>query len=140
VLTRALAAVAAAALLLVAVACSGFPDGSSDALTVGGDRVSRAYLLTASAGLCEARKVAPADPTAARAAFYNSSHNALHTVARGLEAVDRAAAADLLVGMQKVESELESKPPELAADLGRLGDLYRSGLGRLAITAPPCVE
>jgi hypothetical protein len=139
VLSRALATAATAGLLLAA-GCSGFPDGAQRTITVGGDRVTVAHLRNASAGLCEAKAAAASDPTAARADFYNQSHDALHTVARALETVDRGLAADLLVSMQKVEADLESRPPTLAAELGQLADVYRSGLGRLAITATPCVE
>ena len=47
----------------------------------------------ASAGLCAAKAAAASDPEKARATFYDRSHSALHTVARGLEPVDRALAA-----------------------------------------------
>jgi hypothetical protein len=142
VLTRATATatLVAAALLLLGVGCSGSSDGGEKTITVGGDHVTVTRLRDALAGLCDARRLAPADPAAARADFYNRSHDALHTVARGLESVDRTLAADLLVSMQKVESDLEVRPPGLADDVGRLADVYRSGLGRLAITAAPCVE
>jgi hypothetical protein len=143
VLRRAAAAAALAAsgaVLVLAVACGGSSNTSQKTITVGGDHVTVAHLRDAAAGLCEARSAAPSDPAAARADFYNRSHDSLHTVARALEAVDRSQAADLLVSMQKVESDLETRPPGLAADLGQLADLYRAGLGRLAITAAPCVE
>ncbi|HEX3623586.1 MAG TPA: hypothetical protein VHT97_14830 [Acidimicrobiales bacterium] len=137
---RRAAARAAAGALLLATACAGFPDGTERTITVGGDKVNVAHLRDAQAGLCEAKGVAATDPTAARADFYNQSHDSLHTVARALEPVDRGLAADLLVSMQKVEADLETKPPTLAAELGQLADVYRSGLGRLAITVTACVE
>jgi hypothetical protein len=74
----------------------------------------------------------------ARALFFDRSHEALHTVARALEPVDRAQAATLLEAKQKVESELTTPPATLRDDLLRLADVYRTGLGRLAISAPPC--
>ncbi len=139
-LKRAAGTMAVALALLVASGCGRSSDGASRTITVGGDRVTAAHLRAAAAGLCQAKAVAPSDPTAARADFYNQSHDSLHTVARGLETVDRGLAADLLVTMQKVEADLETRPPTLAADLGQLADVYRNGLGRLAIPVPPCVE
>lgn len=141
-LRRAAAVAAVAALLTGAAACGGSGSGSggSKTVTVGGDRVTVAHLQGAAAGLCAAKAVAPTDPAAARADFYNDSHDSLHSVARGLETVDRALAADLLVSMQTVEADLDTKPPTLAADLGQLADVFHAGLARLAINASPCVE
>ena len=134
--------VAALALLAAAAACGGSASGAAAdrPITLGGDKVTPAHLIDAAAGLCQARNEAAANPATARADFYNRSHDSLHTVARGLESVDRGLSADLLVAMQKVEADLESKPPTLPDDLGALADVYRSSLGRLAIAAPPCVE
>jgi hypothetical protein len=134
------AAAVTVALLLGAAACGGGSGGGEKTVTVGGDRLTVARLQGAAAGLCAAKAVAPSDPVAARADFYNQSHDALHSVARGLETVDRALAADLLVSMQTVEADLETKPPTLAADLGQLADVFHAGLARLAIKASPCVE
>ena len=141
-MVRVVAAAAALAALaaLVSLGGCGTSSAATRTITVGGDKVTTAHLADAAGGLCHARAEAATDPVAARAAFYDRSHDALHTVARGLETVDRSLAADLLVAMQKVESELETKPPGLAGDLGALADVYRSGLRRLAIAAPPCVE
>lgn len=125
---------------MLAAACGG-TSAANRTITVGGDRVTPARLVDASAGLCQAKAVAATDPEAARATFYDRSHTALHTVARGLEPVDRALAAQLLEAKGKVEAELEAIPPNPSpADLGALDDVYRAGLGRLAISAPPCVE
>ena len=130
-----------AALLLVVVvatACGSSADGEPRTITVGGDRVPVANLVEAEAGLCDAHDAAATDPVAARAAFFDRSHDALHTVARALQDVDRATAAELLEAKEKVESGLESRPPTLAADIAHLAEVYRGGLGRLAISAPPC--
>jgi len=70
--------------------------------------------------------------------FFDRSHDALHTVARGLEDVDRAQAAGLLEAKEAVETGLDSRRPMLTDDVARLADVYRSGLRRLAISAPPC--
>ncbi|HEX2117657.1 MAG TPA: hypothetical protein VHF91_00610 [Acidimicrobiales bacterium] len=122
------------ALLLAAVACGGSGDGNPDTVTVDGQPVAVAPLVDAHAGLCEA-----ADRIAeARALFFDRSHEALHTVARALEDVDRTQAAHLLQAKERVESELAAPGPSLSGDLSRLADVYRASLGRLAIDAPPC--
>ena len=108
------------AVLLLAVAC--------------GDGGTTDPLVDAHAALCEA----VARPHQARQLFFHRSHDALHTVARDLEGVDRAQAAALLQAKEKVESGLDAPAPTLPEDLVRLADVYRASLGRLAITAPPC--
>ncbi len=120
------------ALAIAAAACS--DAGSSETITVGGDRVAVAPLIAAHTGLCEAAT----NTDQARALFFDRAHDALHTVARALQDVDRAQAATLLVAKERVESELTAPPPTLSDDLLRLADVYRVGLGRLAITAPAC--
>ncbi len=120
-----------AVLAVVAVACGG---GDDKTVTVGGEQVTVARLVDAHAGLCEAA----ASPATARALFFDRSHEALHTVARGVEEVDRAQAGALLQAKEKVESELDSRPASLPDDLRRLADVYRTSLGRLAIEATPC--
>ena len=122
------------ALLLLAVACGGSDDDNPDALTVDGQPVAVAPLVDAHIGLCEA-----ADrPAEARALFFDRSHEALHTVARALDDVDREQAAQLLQSKERVESQLTAPGPGLPGDLSRLADVYRASLGRLAIEAPPC--
>jgi hypothetical protein len=120
-------------LAVMATACAG-GSGDDETITVAGQKVAVAPLVDAHAGLCQAA----AQPDAARRLFFDRSHEALHTVARALEDVDRAQAGALLQSKEKVESELAASPPSLPDDLLRLADLYRTGLGRLAITAPPC--
>ena len=124
----------AGALLVIAVLAAGCGDDADTTVAVGGERVTVARLVDAHAGLCEAA----ASPATARALFFDRSHEALHTVARGLEEVDRAQAAALLQAKEKVESELDARPPSLPGDLLTLADVYRASLGRLAIEAPPC--
>jgi len=122
---------AAAALVVLGVACS---KSSGETISVAGDKVAVAPLVDAHAGLCQAT----AHLDMARALFFDRSHDALHTVARALGDVDRAQAAALLEAKERVESELTTPPPTLRADLLALADVYRTGLGRLAITAPAC--
>ncbi|MDQ6728619.1 MAG: hypothetical protein M3066_21030 [Actinomycetota bacterium] len=128
----------AAASALLAGACGNPSTAPPRTIDVAGDRVTVASLVDAEAGLCAARASAATDPVAARATFYNRAHTPLHSGARALEDVDRAQAATLLEAMQKVESGLDSPTPSLPDDLAHLADVYRAGLGRLAISAPPC--
>ncbi len=118
-------------LVVLAVSCN---DNSDTTVTVGGEMVTVVRLVDAHAGLCEAA----ASPATARTLFFDRSHEALHTVARGVEDVDRAQAGALLQAKEKVESELDARPASLPDDLRRLADVYRTSLGRLAIEAPPC--
>ncbi len=129
---------AVALLLLLAAACGRSADGKPETVILAGDRVAVAPLLDAHAALCEASAAAGGDASVARATFFDRAHDALHTVARGLEEVSRASAAELLEAKEKVESGLDTWPPTLPADIARLADVYRAGLGRLAISAPPC--
>jgi hypothetical protein len=124
----------AVAVLLLAVACGGSGDDQPETVTVGGERLAVAPLVDAHAGLCEAAR----QPAQARALFFDRSHEALHTVARALEDVDRAQAAELLQAKELVESGLADPAQSLQGDLSRLAEVYRTSLGRLAITAPPC--
>ena len=120
------------ALALLAAACGG---GSEDrTITVAGQPVAVAPLVDAHAALCQA----VAEPEAASRHFFDRAHDQLHTVARALEDVDRAQAALLLQAKERVESELSNPPASLPDDLRRLAGVYRDGLGRLAIAAPPC--
>ncbi len=126
-------AAAALALVVALGACGGDSDDDRT-ITVVGQPVAVAPLVDAHAGLCQAA----AQPDVARRLFFDRSHEALHTVARALEDVHRAQAGELLQAKERVESELAAPPPSLPDDLYRLADVYRAGLGRLAITAPPC--
>jgi hypothetical protein len=120
------------ALLVMAVSCHG--RSTADTITVDGQPVAVARLVDAHAALCEAA----AHPDQARTLFFDRSHESLHTVARALDDVDRALAAQLLEAKQAVESALNAGRPVPPDDLLRLAGIYRTGLGRLAITAPPC--
>ena len=123
---------AAVLALAVLAACGG--NASDKTVTVAGQPVAVASLVDAHAALCQGA----AAPDAARRLFFDRAHEQLHTVARALEDVDRAQAAQLLQAKERVESELSNPPPSLPDDLRRLAGVYRDGLGRLAITVPPC--
>ena len=97
-------------------------------ITVAGQQVAVAPLVDAHAALCEAAASPDRRP---RASFFDRAHEALHTVARALEDVDRAQAAPLLQAKERVESELANRPPTLPDDLRRLADVYRAAWGDL---------
>ena len=124
----------AAVLALAVLAACGGGDAADKTITVAGQPVAVASLVDAHAALCEGATA----PDAARRLFFDRSHEQLHTVARALEDVDRAQAAQLLQAKERVESDLPNPPPTLPDDLRRLAGVYRDGLGRLAITVPPC--
>ena len=121
------------ALAVLAASCSG-TDDKVDTITVGGERVAVAPLVDAHGALCEAAN----RPASARALFFDRAHDSLHTVARAVEDVDRAQAAELLQAKEKVEGEIAAAPAGLPEDLLRLAEVYRASLGRLAIEASPC--
>ena len=122
------------AVAVLAAACGGNGDSEDRTITVAGQPVAVAPLVDAHAALCQAA----AEPDAARRHFFDRAHDQLHTVAKALEDVDRAQAAQLLQAKERVESELQNPPASLPDDLRQLAGVYRDGLGRLAITAPPC--
>jgi hypothetical protein len=89
----------------------------------GGDATSPA--ADTHAGLCEAMEVARNDDVeAARAAFYDRSHDGLHELAADANEVDPAAAAGLLEAKFRVEAMLDESPDpaELTAALDTLAD------------------
>lgn len=142
-LARLALALALALGLVVAVAgagCGG-DDGPPTSVKVGDEEVPATRLADALQGVCVARAQAAAgDVEAAERTFLDRSHDTLHVLALALEAVDRAKAGELLLAKQLVESDLEATPVRdgLAKDLGRLGEVTRSGLARLEISTPPC--
>lgn len=101
-----------------------------------------AELIRVVTGLCAARDRAGTRPAAARATFFDRSHERLHTIAVALEAVDRRTAAGLLMAKQAVEADLSAQPPapRLPADLDRLAALTRSGLAAIGLAAPACSD
>ncbi len=128
------------ALALFGAACGG-DDDPPTSVKVGDEDVPATRLAEALQGVCLARtQAAAADVEAARQTFFDRSHDTLHVLALALEAVDRAKAGELLLAKQLVESDLESNPvrTSLAQDLGRLGEVTRSGLARLEISTAPC--
>lgn len=132
-------ATVAASVILAVSACGGSGGASTTARSTTSTAVA-ASLASGVEGLCLARSQAAGDPPAARGTFYDRSHDAMHTIARQLEAVDRALAARLLESMQAVEADLSTQSPAAssAADLGRLIDVADQGLARLSVPVGTC--
>ena len=127
-------------LALALLAGCGGGSNSTKTIRVGDEQVSAARLEAAAEALCTARDQAKADVKQADTTFYDRSHDALHTIARALDQVDRAAAAELLEDKERVETDLraDSPAPNLAADLDRLARSTRTGLAALSISVPAC--
>lgn len=132
---RALVMVAA-----LAVAACGNGGSASTASSTTSSSLPAPGLVAAVEGLCAARAEADADVYSVSGTFYDRSHEALHTIARALEPVDRPLAARLLEAKEAVEADVSTRPPKpaTAADLDHLIDVTRQGLARLSVTTPPC--
>ena len=114
---------------------------TSATITVAGEPVAVSLLTDAVSALCDVRSRAGAgDRAGAAATFFDRSHDPLHTLARGLEDLDRASAARLLEAKQEVEGDLddESDPGLLAAAVTELHTSAAGGLSRLGIEVPAC--
>ena len=111
-----------------------------ESVMMAGESIPTARLLLVANGLCEALAQAPADVAAAKRTFNGKSHDGLHLIARGLEAVDRVAAATLLEAKQKVEADFSRSAagPQVAADLRTLADVTRSSLAHFNVSADAC--
>ncbi len=142
----ALTAVAAAAALAAALSACGGSGGNRRAggTTSPGDATSStavaAPVVAAVEGLCVARSELESDAKSVRATFYDRSHEALHTIARQLDPVDRGLAARLLEAKEAVEVDVSAQPPapSLGVDLDHLIDAARQGLARLSIPFAGC--
>ena len=129
----------AAVVLLLVGACSGGSPGPAS-VEVGGESVPVGSLKAVVEGVCRATGQAATDTEEARRTFFGQAHQGLHTIARGLEDVDRSAAADVLVAKQAVEADLSGGRPAstLVADLRRLAEATRGALDRLGVSVPAC--
>ena len=115
--------------------------GAAPTDTAGTEVIPVADLVDGMKAVCRAAGEATSgDVRAARADFFDHSHEAVHELARAVEHADRAAVARLLEAKEAVEVDLGHDPPAvtLAADLYRLSEAGAAGLTRLAIQAPPC--
>lgn len=129
-------------LALLALVLLGACGGSEEERTIaaGTEQVPVTTLQEAATALCTARDQAKADVKRANTTFYDRSHDALHTLARALDSVDRAAAARLLEDKERVETDFRrnASGSELAAGLDALARSTRSGLAALSVEVPPC--
>jgi hypothetical protein len=109
-------------------------------VTMAGQTVTTAKLRAIAAGLCEAATQAGTDQSAAEKTFQGKSHDGLHLIARGLQDIDRPAAAALLEAKQKVEADFSNHAagPQVAADLRSLSDVTRSSLARFNVSVDAC--
>ena len=109
-------------------------------VTMAGQTVTTARLRAIATGLCQAALEAPGDLAAAEKTFQSKSHDGLHLIARGLEDIDRTAAAALLEAKQKVEADFSKNVsgPQVAADLRHLADVNRSSLSRFNVSVDAC--
>ena len=124
-------------------ACSGY--GGSDHATTppplpSGSLgvVTSAAAVAAVEGLCSVRDAA--DAPAAKATFYDRTHQELHVIAAATEERDRQAAASLLEAMQRVEAELEHPPLPggFSDDVETLVEATRGALESIGLDAPAC--
>lgn len=113
---------------------------TAGSVTMAGQTVTVPRLLAIAAGLCEAAAQAPADVAAAEKTLNSRSHDGLHVIARGLEEVDRAAAATLLEAKQKVEGDFsrDAAGTVVEPDLRQLHEVTVSSLARFNVTAGAC--
>ena len=128
---------------MMALAAGCAKSGSNDVTSitgVEGRRVPVANLRAAMAGLCNARDRAALDRSAAKAIFFDESHDRLHDIAAALERIDRSASSDLLVAKQRIEADVTAPTPSpsLAGDLDHLAALTHESLTRLGVTSVPC--
>ncbi len=113
-------------LALALAACGGSDDGTP--------------LGSAVSGLCEARdEAAGGDLDAADAAFQDRSHGELHRLVERVQERDRAAAADVLETMERVEAGLEGGDgAEMAGLFEDLEDAVRGAAVALGEDVPEC--
>ncbi len=109
-------------------------------VTMAGQTVTTARLRAIAAGLCEAAAQAATDVAAAEKTFSGKSHDGLHLIARGLQDIDRAAAAALLEAKVKVETDFSNNAPgtQAATDLRSLAEVTKASLARFNVTVDAC--
>jgi hypothetical protein len=134
----ALLLVLAGAAAVVAACSSGSASGGS--VEVAGQSVPVSQLTGIEDAVCQAAASATADPGAAGRTFLGQAHDGIHLIARGLQAVDRKAAADILEAKYPVEADIADRAggAKLAGDLARLAGATRAGLARLGVTVAGC--
>jgi hypothetical protein len=123
-----------ASITLLLIACS---PGTSPSST---PSLPSLDLTASSSGVCAAIVALP-DLAAAKRAFANLAHDALHALAAD-PGLDRTMSARVLMAMGKVEADFS--PPsdvvELTADLATLHSAADAALQALGVEVPPCAE
>lgn len=90
-------------------------------------------------GLCRlGRDIERGDRGAAEATFLDRSHGGLHAIAGALQAVDRAAAGDVLGTKQAVEQAFADGELPTSEQVAMLLSATRRGLALLELPGPPC--
>ncbi len=125
-------------------ACGGYGGGPDHVSTPSALPSGSLGVVTAEAaaaavqGLCDMRGAAEA--SAAKATFYDLTHDQLHVIAAATEEQDRPATASLLEAMQRVEAELEHPPFSggFSADVDALVGTTLAALGAIGLDAPAC--
>jgi hypothetical protein len=130
--------VALIALAALAAACGDGGAGPASPPSGSLGPVTSAAADEAVLGLCA--MVGETNAGAAEATFHDRSHQTLHAIAAAAEEVDRAAAADLLVAKQQVESDLAGTtlPGSFRADVEALLGRTRAALEALGLDPPGC--
>jgi hypothetical protein len=126
-----------------AVLCAGsftflYRDPHPAAAQKGGGEASYRFAVD---GLCLAQQsAAGGEVDQARTVFQDQAHSPLHDIAAAVEERNRAVAGDLLVAMQRVESDFGSSPRagKLSSDLTTLIDVTGSALDELGIASGGC--
>lgn len=97
-------------------------------------------LPASSSGVCEAIGALP-DPAAAKRAFTNLAHQALHDLAADPR-LDRSTSARVLEAMEKVEADFSrsSDVAMLTDDLTRLHSSADVALRALGVAVPACAQ
>jgi hypothetical protein len=97
-------------------------------------------LPASSSGVCQAIVALP-DPSAAKRAFSNLAHEALHSLAADPR-LGRAMSARVLEAMEKVEADFSQSPDVavLTDDLTKLHASADAALLALGEEVPPCTE
>ena len=109
-------------------------------VTMAGETVTTAKLRAIAAGLCQAATLAASDTSAAEKTFQGTSHDGLHLIARGLQAIDRPASATLLEAKEKVESDFSNHAAgaRVATDLRSLSEVTQASLAHFNVTIDAC--
>lgn len=124
----------AAAVLILLVILAGFVALAVTAGDGSDDEASPSAATAVHGGLCRALQAAEAgDREAARAAFFDRSHDGLHDLAARAAEIDRSLAADLLEAKHQVEAHLDGHEDgsDLAPDVRALAAVTASATERV---------